>query len=598
MAMIPRSCMSVGPATLLLAASTVGAGTLNFSDVTTHKVVSTTTETANNEKAVDFGDFDQDGDLDVLIGNAYSDFGARRNKLYRNDGGVMQEVTGAPIIPGFDVEHVTRAAFLRDYTGDGWLDIAVINDQNSNANDLLINVHPGGVFDHFEDVGQSRYPAGGLGGTADSAVSLDIDGMGGIDLIISSGPNSPQNRIWLNDGAGFFSDATASLMPAYNDYSVDIASGDLNGDGQVDLILSNQDQFNRVYYNNLPGTSSSGLGDFQYSPSGVQNLLDGVANENSMEAGDFNGDGLADIYWSGGPGGTSADRVYQNMGNDASGKAVFQLLPYELLPASVMDIVSRKPTVADLNDDGRLDVFVPKEGSTDSRPTILRNVSVNGVIQFIDWTPGKAFPAGNTHKGWHAAVLDTDGDGDKDIFLGGWAGDHLFENTPPLTFVEADLEGQIFPPLFNNYAAVVTGTAAFGETDAYHTSDEQPGFLSVVLTGPDDYRLELQTTDHVVIGESNRGGIGVEEALQVDVTGATKIVVQVLACAASPGDTNGDCAVGITDLLDLLAAWGPNPGNPADLDGDGIVGIGDFLDMLALWGPISHEYQIELLTRD
>ncbi len=49
------------------------------------------------------------------------------------------------------------------------------------------------------------------------------------------------------------------------------------------------------------------------------------------------------------------------------------------------------------------------------------------------------------------------------------------------------------------------------------------------------------------------------------------------------GDTNGDLAVDILDLLGLLAAWGSN--DPVfDLDGDGTVGITDFLAMLAAWG--------------
>jgi len=47
-------------------------------------------------------------------------------------------------------------------------------------------------------------------------------------------------------------------------------------------------------------------------------------------------------------------------------------------------------------------------------------------------------------------------------------------------------------------------------------------------------------------------------------------------------DNSGD--VGINDFLDLLAAWGPNPGHPADFDGDGTVGINDFLELLANWG--------------
>ena len=49
------------------------------------------------------------------------------------------------------------------------------------------------------------------------------------------------------------------------------------------------------------------------------------------------------------------------------------------------------------------------------------------------------------------------------------------------------------------------------------------------------------------------------------------------------GDVDCDGAVGITDFLALLAAWGPNPGHAADLDGDGVVGITDFLFLLASW---------------
>ena len=51
------------------------------------------------------------------------------------------------------------------------------------------------------------------------------------------------------------------------------------------------------------------------------------------------------------------------------------------------------------------------------------------------------------------------------------------------------------------------------------------------------------------------------------------------------GDIDGDGDVGVTDFLELLAAWGPNPGHPADLDGDDEVGITDFLALLAVWGP-------------
>ena len=49
-------------------------------------------------------------------------------------------------------------------------------------------------------------------------------------------------------------------------------------------------------------------------------------------------------------------------------------------------------------------------------------------------------------------------------------------------------------------------------------------------------------------------------------------------------DTNSDGIVNVTDLLALLAAWGPNPGHVADFNGDDIVNVTDLLALLAAWG--------------
>ncbi len=52
----------------------------------------------------------------------------------------------------------------------------------------------------------------------------------------------------------------------------------------------------------------------------------------------------------------------------------------------------------------------------------------------------------------------------------------------------------------------------------------------------------------------------------------------------NPRDLDKDGAIGITDLLLLLAAWGPCPDCQADFNGDGQVGIVDLLSLLAQWG--------------
>ncbi len=51
-----------------------------------------------------------------------------------------------------------------------------------------------------------------------------------------------------------------------------------------------------------------------------------------------------------------------------------------------------------------------------------------------------------------------------------------------------------------------------------------------------------------------------------------------------PWDYNRNGTVDVTDLLALLAVWGPTTGHPMDFDEDGLVGVTDLLAMLAHWG--------------
>ena len=53
------------------------------------------------------------------------------------------------------------------------------------------------------------------------------------------------------------------------------------------------------------------------------------------------------------------------------------------------------------------------------------------------------------------------------------------------------------------------------------------------------------------------------------------------------GDLDGDCIVGVPDLLILLGNWGrcsPDEKCTADLNGDGLVGVIDLLLLLSNWG--------------
>jgi subtilisin family serine protease len=98
---------------------------------------------------------------------------------------------------------------------------------------------------------------------------------------------------------------------------------------------------------------------------------------------------------------------------------------------------------------------------------------------------------------------------------------------------------------------------------------------------PDQLRQLVQDTavDMGPVGFDNETGHG-----RLDAHAAI-----LEAGGAGPGDLNGDGAVGIRDLLILLAAWGPcpdpcPPACSADLDADCTVGIADLVMLLANWG--------------
>lgn len=79
--------------------------------------------------------------------------------------------------------------------------------------------------------------------------------------------------------------------------------------------------------------------------------------------------------------------------------------------------------------------------------------------------------------------------------------------------------------------------------------------------------------------------VGTTSSAEYSLSAGFVYVVETTSC---PADLDGDGTVGVTDLLQVLAAWGPCvdcSSCPADLDGDCEVGVTDLLMQLAAWGP-------------
>ncbi|MHC4273534.1 MAG: S8 family serine peptidase [Planctomycetota bacterium] len=92
------------------------------------------------------------------------------------------------------------------------------------------------------------------------------------------------------------------------------------------------------------------------------------------------------------------------------------------------------------------------------------------------------------------------------------------------------------------------------------------------ISNTDQFRVRFTASD-LILGSVVEAGVdGVE---------IFKLFCETAACP----DVDGDGEVGVWDFLEMLAAWGPNPGHPADFDGDGEVSVSDFLILIAAWGP-------------
>jgi len=258
--------------------------------------------------SVHAGDIDDDGDIDLVVG----DWGASPNpdrpgtsantiRILENDGtGRFREKAVLPAPGGTTTTDVD----LHDVDGDFALDI-VLTARNGQSR-LLLNDGTG----TFADVTSSRSFPKKQGPFTFNAELCDVNGDGFLDLFFDGGANGlgrdHATQLLINDGKGRFSDETVARIkgePQADDNQAKCV--DIDNDGDFDIVVASlANPTDKVLVND-------GTGHFELAESSLPPLHDPTL---AVDVGDFDGDGRVDVFTAQGevPGEPWIERVFMN----------------------------------------------------------------------------------------------------------------------------------------------------------------------------------------------------------------------------------------------------------------------------------------------
>ncbi len=222
------------------------------------------------------------------------------------------------------IPSATFGVSIADFNGDGWNDVVTI-DAYSDI-EIYYNNGDGTIDTNAHILGEERWRFG--------VQVLDIDNDGDMDFVTAPMSSKPYGiEVWKNIGNGVFilkSDNTARYSSGH-----ELAVGDLNGDGYVDIFFPNSDKVG-IYLNDGTGNFEDNGQELEASSPESAALFD-ADNDGDLDAVVARGF-PAKFYTNDGTG--HFTETQNNMADDAEGVAA-----------------------ADFNGDGFLDiVFAPWHG--------------------------------------------------------------------------------------------------------------------------------------------------------------------------------------------------------------------------------------------
>jgi hypothetical protein len=362
-----------------------------------------------NDGDVAWGDYDNDGDLDLLCGGESGS--APLTEIYRNDDGIFVDADA-----GLESIYEDRVAW-GDYDNDGDLDVLLSGNDLTRPDATRIYTNNGGSFS-LDSGATTNLP----NMQYDVIAWSDYDSDGDLDLFFSGiGSQNGVARVYETDGGSLTQSGSLDLT----DISVSDAEWlDYDSDGDPDLVLSVTDtsltgdpHVTRVYLNDedpsLPGNRIL-----------TNRVHDVAALDGSVAGADYNNDGAPDLIVAGSDG--SSDFFTKLLANERQWSTFPQddlaTRDLEAFPTATNN--TQTAQMGDYDNDGDLDLLLITQSDTliydnDGTGRFTHNSAITNLASIsaaaaADWG-------------------DYDGDGDLDIVLTGSYGTGV--SAEPRTFI-------------------------------------------------------------------------------------------------------------------------------------------------------------------
>ena len=360
-------------------------------------------------QSVAVADVNNDGKLDVItssncVNSSDCSNGSVSVLLGNGDGTLQAPVTYSSA--GENAQSVTVA----DVNGDGKPDLLVGNVcSDGNCSNGSLSVLLGNGDGTFQPA--VSYNSGGAGTL--SLSTGDVNGDGKLDVVLANNCvsnndcSSGSATVLLGNGDGTFQSATTYNTGGQQTQSV--AVGDVNGDGKLDIVLANNCAGNN---NCSSGSVSVLLGNGDATFQSAVSFNSGGVYATSVTLADLNGDGKADVL--------VANQTDMN-GNWADGSVASVLFGngdgtfQTAVPYASGDFSGRGIIATDVNGDGKSDVVIAEScvdnyNCTSGAASVFLNKGDGTLLAPLNYSPGA----------WYSisvAAADVNGDGKVDLLV-------------------------------------------------------------------------------------------------------------------------------------------------------------------------------------